>query len=358
MADEAFAIAMAIGAQTAFGTKNATTAALSGTIDETDGCVLGDKNSGDAESGIAIPQIVPIAREVAAVADSFTEQADAFQRAQVNGLGITIPMQGNGDTAGAPDVGDADLATLLPGVEALYESVGLIGADGAAPIEEYTPRIAATTPPQRYVTIKVWIGDLSFVFWDCIADSADMVWTPGGSGLLTANMKVGTHDPAVDFADGVSFPTITYGSQASLYAPTVEGVNFDWGVVRGFETMKVNIAQAIAEFGDSNVPTTGIRQAQTGRIFTVDGVLYCETGDSDFEYQNVISGTAPTVDLSFQVGTPAGASDTINAYLIECLKVQGKGVKWNKRGDAMVAEIAGAKCTGTAPGGEFKLTMN
>lgn len=361
MADETFAIAIAVGVQTAFGTKNATIAGLTGTIDETDGCVLGDKASGNADSGIGIPQIVPIVREVDNVALSFSEKAAAFQRAQVNALSISIPMQGNGELAGAPDAGAADLFATLPGVEAIYESCGLIGADGTSPVEEYTPRIAATSPPQRYVTIKVWIGPHSFVYVDCIAETADMVWTPGGSGILTGNYKVGSHDPTVDFATDLTFPTVTYGTQASLFAPTVEGVNFTWGPTRGFESLKLSVAQAIVEFGDSNVLTTGKRLAQTGRIFTLDGVLYSDDSDPDFEYQKTIGASAPTEDLSFQVGEVAGSSpDICNGYLVECNNIQSYGFKPDKRGDAMVVEISSARCTAPdgSPGGEFKLTQN
>jgi hypothetical protein len=66
--DEAFdGMAIAVGVQTALGDPNTTIRGLTGTIDETDGCVLGDKASGDAESGISSPSLEGIFREVPAV---------------------------------------------------------------------------------------------------------------------------------------------------------------------------------------------------------------------------------------------------------------------------------------------------
>jgi len=357
MADQAFTIGMAVDVQSAFGTPNSTIAALATNVAATDGAVLGDKGSGDAESGISIPQIVPIFREVAAVAGSYTEQADSFQRASVEGFSVTFPLQGNGVDA-TPSAGEASLATAHKGIHAILYSLGLIVANGSAPAVEYTPRFAASSGGGTiYSTVKIWIGDLSFVFTDCLVDTASMVFTPGGNGLLTANFKVGKHDPATDFADGVTFPTFDYGSQASLSAPTVEGVAFTWGEVRGFETLTVNVSNEVAEFGDSNVESTGIRQSQTRRIFTADGRLYLNDADSDFEYQKTISTAAPTEDLSFQLGTPA-TTGIINGVKIELNNLQSKGVKYDRIGSAMVAELSGAKATDTSPGSEFKLTFN
>lgn len=350
MADQEFKIGFAIGVQSGFGTPNATIAGLSGSLSSSDGIVLGDRESGDAESGILIPSIESAFREVAAVSGSFTEQADAFLRAVVNGFGIALPLQGNGATA-TPATGEAQ---PLAGIDATLQSLGLAGANGTAPVVAYTPVSGATV----YSTIKLWIGDLSFVFTDCIVESGQVVFTPGGNGILTANFAVGTHDPATDFADGVTFPTFDYTTQASLAAPTVEGVNFTWGQVRGFNTLTLNIENTIEEAGDSNVASTGLRQTQTRRMFTIDGTLYLDDGDSDFEYQGLVSSSAPTADLSFQVGDVAGAAEVLNAYLVEVNNLQAKAIKYNRIGTATVVELTGAKATATAAGGEFTLTFN
>jgi hypothetical protein len=351
MADELFdGVCLAIDEQSAFGTVNATVAALTGTIDETDGCVLGVKDAGDAESGVTIPNIEAVVREVAVVAGSWTEQADSFLRTAINNFSIAFPIQGNGATA-TPAAGEAK---PFLGLDAIWESVGLDGANGTSPVYEYTPR--ATT---IYTTAKLFVGDLSFVFQDCLVESTSIVFTPGGNGICTANFKVGSHDPATQFADGVTFPTVTYGTQSTLAAPTVEGVAFAaFGQTRGFENLTINITNTVEEYGDSNVDTTGLRQSQTRRVITVDGTIYVATADSDAAYQNLVSTSAPTADLSFQLGTAAGATDTINAAKFEVNNLQNKDIKYNRIGTALAVELSGAKATSTTAGTEFKLTFN
>jgi hypothetical protein len=356
MADELFdGVCFAMDIQdSGFGTPDATIAALSGTINQTHGCVLGDKGSGDAESGITLPTIAPKYRDKKDVDDSYTQSADSFIKALVEGFSITFPLQGNGADAGDPTAGNAipDL-----GIWAIWRSLGMLGANGAAaPDYKFTPEYATT-----YSTIKLWYGDFSIVFSDCLVDSASLVWTPGdtGLGLMTANIKVGTFDPA-DFTDGVAFPTVTYGFQSSLSAPAVEGVAFTWGQVRGFENLTVNINNTVEEFGDSNVATTGVRQSQTKRLITVDGTLYINATDSDFAFQNAVSASAPTTDLSFQVGDPdvGGAETSLNAYKVEVNNLQAKSIKHNRIGTALAVELSGAKATSTTAGTEFMFEYN
>ena len=339
-----------------FGAIDATIRDLAGVIDETDGCILGDKGSGDADSGIVIPTFAGDFREVASVTGGFTEQADSFLKALIEGLSITFPLQGNGADAGAPDE-DAAIPDL--GIQAIWASLGMTGATGAAdPDYKFTPAATGVV----YSTIKVWVGDFSYVFQDCIVDSGSLVFTPGGNGLLTANIKVGTHTPASHFADGVAFPDVTYGKQASMSAPTVEGVNFTWSEVRGFNTLTININNVIEEFGDSNVATTGVRQSQTRQLITVDGTLYLkvDSADPDFEYQNLVDGAAPTADLSFQVGDPdvGGAETELNAFLVNVNNLQVKSMKHNRIGTVTSVELAGAKATSDSVGTEFMFEYN
>jgi hypothetical protein len=350
MADEVFdGIALAIDEQSAFGTVNATIRDL-GNGDSTNGYVLGDRNSGDAESGITFPTISPIVREIVAVGGSFTESADAFIRALVEGLTITFAMQGNGAASGAPDAG---AAKPFLGLDAIWENLGLTGANGTSPVYEYTPRVTQTL---IYSTIKLFVGDLSFALQDCIPESASIEFTPGGNGLCTVNFKVGELDT---FADGVTFPVVDYTTQKSLAAPTIEGVAFgSFGQTRGFENLTITVTNNVEEYGDSNVDTTGLRYAQTRRVITVDGRLYINATDSAAEYDATVATTAPTADLSFQVGTAAGAAATINAYKLEVNNLQSKGIKYDRTGQAMMVELSGAKATGLTAGSEFMLTFN
>ncbi len=355
--DEAFdGVAVAVGVQSAFGTPHASVPGLTTPLTLADGCVLGDAESGDAESGIVIPNIVGIHRDVAKVAASFTESADAFKKTDVTGFSISWIMQGNGASP-TPVVGEADLSVIIPGLEAIFESAGLIGSTGGAGVEQdYDPRHAGSAGGATiYSTWKIWHGDLAMVFSDCLVESLEFVSTSGGFVIATANVVVGTFDTATAI-DGFTFPTIDYEEMASLTGPTVEGVAFLWNETHGFETLTIKITNTIEKFGDSNVATSGERQSQSKRVITVSGTLYVETTDSDAHFQNLISPTAPTADLSFQVGTP-GATP-INAFKFFVNNLQAKDLKYARRGSALVVELNEAKATATVAGGEFQLQMN
>jgi hypothetical protein len=362
MADETFKIACAMGVQTSYNDKNTTIRDLSGAgLDSTDGFILGAAEKGDVD-GFVLPSFEPEFIAVADVTDSLTKQADLYARLLVNGFTTIVSWKGNGATA-TPSAGEADLETLLPGLETMLECVGLIGANGAAPIVEYTPRHDGSTGgfgpdgSTVYATIKFWLGDLSFVFYGCIVESARFVVDAGLGVFLECDWKVGWHDPATDFADSVTIPPdIDFTTQASLVAPKAIGIAHTWGQVRGGENLVITFTNTIEEAGDFNVAVTGKRLSHASRVITVDGRLYVATADSDFAYQaNVV---VPTADMSFQIGEVAGASDIINAFKIECFNLQGKGMKYAKVGQAMVVELSGAQCTSTTAGTEFKLTQN
>jgi hypothetical protein len=353
--NQPWAVALAIGTQGAFGTVDPTIAALdtgTWTPDSTDGFVLGDKNSGDAESGITIPNFERIVREVAKIEASFTEQADAFLRTAVNGLAITLPTQGNGLDAGAPDASAASLVATLPGRDAIYQCAGLTASAGAAaPDVDYDPRAS-----EVYTSIKLWIGgkagatNMSYVFRDCIIESLAWVCTPGGNVIETSNLKVGALETA---AVDVAFPAVAYGTQASMAAPVVEGVAFaGFGQTRGFENLTVTCSNTIEEYQDSNIATTGIRQAQTRRQFLVDGTLYINDTDVDAAYAQLASTSAPTNDMTFQVGDPdvGGAETALNAFLFSINNVEAKDIKYNRIGSALAVELSGCKATSTTQG--------
>ena len=353
MADETFhGVALAIGVQTGFGTVNSTIKALSDPLVVGDGIILGDKSAGTAETGIQLPNHSSFVREVAQVAGSFTQQADDFLRELVDGLAITFALKGNGADAGAPT---ADAALPDEGIDAFWGCAGLEGASGsAAPDYKYTPRASA-----EYHTVHLWHGDLDFIFQDCLIETAQIKLSTGAAALITGNIKVGAVESR---NDGVTFPTFTWGKQASLAAPVVAGVNFAaFDQTRGFEgDLDINFDNEIEEFGDSNVETTGIRQSQAKRIITVDGRLYQNTSDSSAEYDALVSTNAPTADLTLQLGDPdvGGAETELNAALINVNKLQMKDLQFDKTGDAVSVAMSGAKATGTTDGSEFTLEYN
>ncbi len=353
MADNPFnGVALAIGVQSAFGTVNSTIKALSGALVVGDGIILGDKSAGSAESGITLPNHTTIVREVPQIPSSFTQQADDFLRELVEGLAITFPLKGNGADAGAPD---ADAALPDEGIDAFWGCAGLVGATGAAsPDYKYTPRASA-----EYHTVHLWVADLDFILMDCLIETANIKLSTGAAALITGNVKVGAVE---SHNSGVTFPTFTWGKQASLAAPVVAGVNFTaFGQVRGFEgDLDINIANGVEEFGDSNVAITGVRQAQTDRIITVDGRMYQNDGDTAAEHDALISTSAPTADLSLQLGDPdvGGAETELNAALINVNNLQMKDIVYDRTGAAAVVEMSGAKATSTTAGTEFMLEYN
>ena len=341
---------MAVGTQTSgFGIINDTIRDLGTTLGVADGIILGDKGSGVGESGITFPNLSTIVREVAQVTSSFTQSADAYLREAAEGLAITFPLQGNG----ASSTPATDEAQPDAGIEAILGAAGLAGASGdVTPDYKFTPSASI-----EYATVKVWVGDLSFVFQDCLVDTLAIAFTPGAAALITANIKVGSI-PAVP-ADGIGALTLTYGTQASLASPVVEGMAFAaFGETRGFEDLTVTITNGIEEFGDSNVATTGIRQSQKDRIITVDGRIYSETDDSLAEHDQLVDTSAPTDGLTMQLGTARTTTGTINAALINVNNLQAKDIKYDRTGTALVVDISGAKATGLTAGSEFMLEYN
>ena len=208
--------------------------------------------------------------------------------------------------------------------------------------------------------VHLWVADLDFIFKDCLVETLVIASTTGANALITANIKVGAVE---SYNNGLTFPaSIDYGTQASLAAPTVEGVNFAaFGQTRGFQDdLTVTITNGIEEFGDSNVDLTGIRQSQTDRVITVDGRLYLNDTDTFAEHDALVSTAAITDDLSFQLGTadPGSGTPTLNAALITVAELQAKDIKYDRTGTATVVEISGAKATGSTAGSEFSLEYN
>jgi hypothetical protein len=350
-ADEPFVgVCFAIGLQSALGTVNSDIAGLTTPIDETDGCVLGVRDAGDAESGITLPTLARVGREKALLA-SFTPQPSTYLRTDISGLDITIEMKGNGAASGAPDAGAAkplDGTATDECVHALWTCAGFTGANGVAPVYEYDPSASPT-----YATIKLFAGDQSWVFMDALADvTIDLV--AGEIGTATFAFSIGSLNAQ---ADGVTFPTVTYGTQTSLSAPTVQGTStHTWDVARGFNSYSLSIANSIEKVPDSN-QTTGERVIQTGREITLDLTAWIDTADTDFEYDELVAEVISTTANTVQVGTAAGAAATINAYKIEMLTPEVTSLKYNRLGTDLVVE-ATLKAVAATAGEEFRLTFN
>jgi hypothetical protein len=361
MADEPFdGVAVGVAVQSAFGSPDTTLRDLAaGDADAlADGLVLGDAESGDAESGITIPNIIAIRRAVSPVAGSMTQRADSFQKTDVTGFSISWVMQGNGGLEGSPTAGNCNYATVIPGLDAILQSAGLVAANGAAPIVTYKP--IASAPFVIYSTWKIWHGALAMAYTDCVVETLTFDSTPGGNVIATADVLVGAYDPVNYFEADLAFPTIDYDVMASLAGPTVEGVaHTAFNHVRGFENLSIAIESGLERFQDSNVATTGERISMTKRAIGVTGTLYGLLDNTEAAHANLIDTSAPTHDLSFQVGkVNDGSPDVNNAFKFEVNNLQANDIKYNRIGNASVVEIGDSKATGTTAGTEFTLTLN
>ncbi len=352
MADVDFAVGFAVGLQTDIDTVNASIAALSGTVDETEGAVLGDRESGDFESGITLPNFVRENRGVADVAGSFTKQPSSFLRVGTEGLEISWQVKGNGNTMTTPVVGEAKPDA---GIDALHEMAGLVGANGSAPVYEYKPRVVATSGGiTKYGTIKIWVADLEWVLEACTLSSLKFTVQPGGIVLATAAIQVGAVNA---FSDGITFPTFDYGNQATLQSNTVENVTTGWGPTRGWETLEMEVANTLGTEQDSS-KEGGVRTVQSSRRLRATGRIYVDSSDSDFEYQELIKTAAPTADLAFQLGTPAGAGpDIANAILFQVSNLEVLDYKAQPVGTVFVVEFE-SEGTHTGAGLEALFTYN
>jgi hypothetical protein len=147
---------------------------------------------------------------------------------------------------------------------------------------------------------------------------------------------------------------------ASLAGPTVEGVAFTaFNQQRGFENLSIAIKSDLARFPDSNVATSGERISLTKREIGVTGTLYGLLDNTEAAHANLIDTSAPTHDLSFQVGkVNDGDPDVNNAFKFEVNNLQANDIKHNRVGDASAVEIGDSKATSTTAGTEFTLTLN
>ena len=228
------------------------------------------------------------------------------------------------------------------------EAAGLDGANGTAPVYTYKPR--ATTV---YATVKLWVADMSFVLKACLVETLAFEFVGGGDVKVTATIRVGSVDSQ---ADGVSIPSFDYTTQSSLSAPVLKGAGFAWGQTRGFLTMRVSVVNTVEEFEDSN-EATGLRLAQSDRSVDMDAVINVDDADTDYEHTRVADTSAPTDDATFQLGTIAGASDTLNAALVAFNNGIIDSYSSDKAGDIITANVI-AHATATAAGDEFALTFN
>lgn len=347
MADVDFGVALAIGTQSDVNTINSTISGLTsggGPYDETDGFILGDAESGDDGTGISLPDIEREFRALPDVAASLTPTRSVFERAVGSGLAVGFQAKGNGATS-TPSSGEAQPD---PGIHSTLLAAGLTGANGTAPQYNYTP-----TNAQTYCTLKLWMGGQSFVFKSCVVESLVIPLVGGQSSVATATWQLGSLSAqAVD-----AVPTIDYGNQSTLTPPRLEGAEFEYkaSLDRGFSDMALEIQNAVERIPDSNVADFGERIAfGSGRRYAMNGTIWMDTTDTDFEYQALIDGVS-SEGMTWHLGDAASIGETINSLYFVLSSMEVTSLSYSQAGAKTHASIQ-SHATNTSPNAEFVLT--
>lgn len=318
-------------------------------LTEAMGVVIGDREAGDAQSGITLPDFEPVRREMAVV--GYTARFASFVREAFGDIQIAYHVKGNGATIQNPAQDDDCKPTK--GIDALNQIAGLSGTGAAlAPVYKYTPRAT-----QLFATISMWWGDLRFCWQDCTISERTTVYTPGGYGIRTDTIKLGAI-VAAGVDDGVAFVNPTASFQTLMAAPSVVGTANTWSEERGWRGLEITINNNVEEFEDCNVPLTGMKFRQTSPRSIIASVTGLRVGTvSDYEYDATKLTADPSDTFSFQVGTVGVADAQSNAYLIELENPQVNVLKYDRAGDELVADVT-LDCRDDTAGAEYTETYN
>ena len=356
MAKFNFAFAAAVAAQSGLGTVNGTLAVLSGAVASKDGLVLG-RPTGLGNSGFSFKEKRNLL-ENADVAGSFTKVASQFVREEVSDFGLEMYLKGAAQTLGATPV-DGDFSytggtpARAPGIDAILQSGGLIGgAWGTGVGWQYGTGAAIPC------TIKVWVGAgtscQAWVLMDCFCDW-EMDLTPGSIGILKPKFSVGS---VWGYNITESFPTVDYGTQASVSAPVVQSVANAWGLagaLRGFSALKIKCKNSLSTIPDSNA-TGGGTIGQDDREITVEASIFADSAGEGFARANLVNTVAPTDDMAFQVGATGVTGQPGLAYAIAANNLEVQEYNPDAAGVSQI-DVVKARCTGAAANTEFSMTL-
>lgn len=341
-----FEIGIAFGPQTTLGTWDDP---VSGAINLDDGLILGDRASGAKESGIDF-STARILREKPDLGSSFTRQASDFRREGVDTFRFSFPLAGNRLTVGATPL-DSEFEHQQ-GIKALLAACGLVGiADASGVGFRYTP----TKISGNEASASLWSSGSKYQIKD-IVGSLEIVFTPGDIAIATATLT-GLVDDLVPEA----FPTLDFEEQATISAPSVEEVAHSWGigaVARGFQELTIRIDNNLTDFGDANAEG-GFRKRQGRRTIGATGIIIGDSADIDFERNELVRTSAPTDDLTFQVGAVTPASSSAVAYKVEIFNPEVLNLRNQEQGEVHTSavELAATQVSGSEDD-EFRLTFN
>ncbi len=303
MAKFDFDIAIAFATQSAEGTYNAGLDAISATLDgdpdnTDDGLVLGDPESGIGESGVSFAA-GRRSREKAVLSGGFTKPLADFLAAEVRTLSFSFPFCGSRRTTTVSTPIDADFIPLA-GVDAILVGAGMAGTAWGSGVG-HSYKFATSIP----ISCLLYYFGNRLELLDCRVSSLSIDYTPGSIAVATADISVGSiKDPASTPVGVASLPTLDYGTQATVSAPTIESVANAWSETRGFQSLVLTIANAVGDIKDSNA-TDGILKDSEGRETTIEATLFADdtTAGEVYELDQVYQTAAGGLDqLSFQVG--------------------------------------------------------
>lgn len=337
-------VGIAFGPQSVEGTADATIAALNGSLNLDSGIILGDVASGIVESGIT-HAFTRRLREKGAVTGGFTELASDFLEEEI-ALSFAFAMAGNrNDTAGTPVDGDFE---HQKGIKSLLAACGLTGIASVT-----TPTVGWDYTPSdvEIATARIFDSGIAWVIRDIRGDWS-LIQAPGEVGIMTCTLK-----GIVDSFDAAeAFPTFDFEEQASINAPSVQGVNSIWGgIARGWIDLTIACVNAIESIPDS-ASSTGKGFEQTGRKITLSMNIRDDSSDLDFTRAALVLEAAATDDLTYTAGSAAAGSAPALAYQVECNNLEVQSYTPDVAGKKAASNIT-AVCKGTTDGSEFSLAF-
>jgi len=308
--------------------------------------VLGDSASGIASSGVS-HSFTRREREPGNVAPSFTRQDGDFLEEQIS-LTFAFPLAGPRSNVNPTTPVDLDFEHD-PGIDALLEACGLTGNASTA---DPTVGWRYQTADVGIATAKLWDSGFAWVVRDIRGDIA-IAAGPGEIAIATCTLT-----GVIDSGSLAAFPTLDFGVQASVGAPSVRGVNPSWGIsgeIRGWSDLTITVANEIQQIPDS-ASSTGSVPEQTGRTVTVAMTIRDTDTDVDFTRANLVGTTAPTDDLRATVGTPAAAGDPALAYQLDVRNLRVTQSTPAVMGSAAASQVTAVATSATADD-EFSITF-
>lgn len=306
MAKVTWDVAAAFAIQSAEGTYNPTLDAITDTLNgdpdnDDDGLVLGDAESGEGESGLSLT-MGRRSRDTAVIGSSFTRGLSDFLALEARTFSFAFPFCGSRRTTTATTQVDGDFVPIV-GVDAILRASGLVGAVwGSGVGHRYVPG------GSELMSALIYYYGNRLELLDCRVASLSVAENAGGIAIATAEIAVGSvKDPAAKGFSGVSLPTLDYGTQLTVSAPTTELAAHTWNQARGFSDLTWTINNTIDDIPDSNA-TDGIVKEISAQEFNIDATLFVDDTAGDDEVFELDQALATVIgdltQLGYTVGTP------------------------------------------------------